>query len=380
LAALADQAISVDPGSDEERLLLAGFLDLSARLSHRADMVTTAAEVTVDDWVRKSATVSRQARTFSWIAAIAALSLSLPILWFTISSISEPLRRLDEGARSVARGEYSYRLDEIHDSEFSELATSFNEMIRSLDKREKRGLNVLSHLSHELKTPLVAMHETNRLLLDELPGPLSAKQKRLVELNLESGERLGEMISKLLDFARMEEDVLRYELQPQNLESLTSRAVEAFAARAQDADVKLAMIPAPHPVVAVCDGDRIIQILGNLIDNAIKFSPAGGLIEVSVDQVGPGRQDAARSAVIEVADQGPGIRKEDRETIFERFRQLEGAKRSGVGLGLAISRQIAKAHRGSLSVHGNEQGGSTFSLMLPVEQSSLSKASPGADS
>ena len=203
LGALADQAISVEPGSDEERLLLASFLDLSQSLRQRADEVTTAAEITVDERVKRSAIVSRKARTFSWIAAISALVLSIPTFWFAVASIKEPLKRLDEGARSVARGEYSYRLDDLQGGEFSELATSFNEMIRSLDKREKRGLNVLSHLSHELKTPLVAMHETNRLLLDELPGPLEPRQKRLIELNLESGERLSEMITKLLDFARM---------------------------------------------------------------------------------------------------------------------------------------------------------------------------------
>jgi two-component system sensor histidine kinase GlrK len=368
LSALADEAIAVEPGSEEERLLLLSFLDLSQQLRQRADAVTDAAEVTVDERVRRSVTASRQARTFSWIAAISAVFLSLPTLWFTISSIREPLRRLDEGARSVARGEYSYRLDEFQESEFSQLATTFNEMIRSLDRREKRDRDVLSHLSHELKTPLVAMHETNRLLLDGLPGALSVKQKRLVELNLESGKRLAEMISKLLDFARMEEDVLRYDLQRQDLVALTGRAVEAFSARANEANVSLTMNSAAEPVEAVCDGDRITQVIGNLIDNAIKFSPSDGSITVSVDQIDSGRVDSTRTVVIEVADQGSGIPEGEREAIFERFRQLEGAKRSGVGLGLAISRQIAKAHHGTLTVDDNEHGGSTFSLMFPAEQ------------
>ena len=366
LAALAQQAVSVEAGSEDERLLLASFLDLSKRLHEQSAEVSAAAQRTVEERVQRSAAVSRQARTFSWIAAVSALVLSLPILWFTISSINEPLRRLGEGARSVARGEYSYRLDGLQDGDFSELATSFNDMVRSLDKREKRGLNVLSHLSHELKTPLVAMHETNRLLLDEIPGPLAPRQKRLVELNLESGERLGEMISKLLDFARMEEDVLSYDLQPQNLVNLTGRAVEAFAARAREMNIALNMTPPPQPVTVDCDGDRIIQVVGNLIDNAIKYSAEGSEILVSVENVQPGSPKATRSAVIEVADQGPGIPEADRDAIFERFRQLGGSKRSGVGLGLAISRQIARAHNGSLSVHGNDQGGSTFSLMLPV--------------
>jgi len=368
LAALADEAISVEPGSDEERLLLVSFLDLSQRLRQRADAVTDAAEVTVDERVRRSTTVSRQARTFSWIAALSALTLSLPTLWFTISSIREPLRRLDEGARSVARGEYSYRLEEFQGSEFSELATTFNEMIRSLDRRERRDRDVLSHLSHELKTPLVAMHETNRLLLDELPGSLSAKQKRLIELNLDSGKRLAEMISKLLDFARMEEDVLRYDLQTQDLVALTGRAVEAFSARAVEANLSLTMAPALAPIEAVCDGDRITQIIGNLIDNAINFSPADGSVTVSVEGIDSGRTDATKTVVIEVADQGSGIPEGEREAVFERFRQLEGAKRSGVGLGLAISRQIAKAHHGSLTVSDNDHGGSTFSLMFPAQQ------------
>ena len=96
---------------------------------------------------------------------------------------------------------------------------------------------------------------------------------------------------------------------------------------------------------------------------------------MSVENVEPGPSETIRSAVIEVTDEGPGIPEEDREAIFERFRQLEGSKRSGVGLGLAISRQIAHAHNGSLSVHANENGGSTFSLMLPVDH-----GASGADS
>jgi len=316
--------------------------------------------------VVQSAEVSRKARTFSWIAAISALALTLPTVWLTISSIRRPLRRLHEGAQSVARGEYSYRIEDLDEGEFGELATKFNEMVRSLDLRERRGRDVLSHLSHELKTPLVAMQETNRLLLDGLSGPLTSKQKRVIELNQESNHRLGEMITKLLDFARIEEGVLHFDLQPNDLVHLTSRAVEAFSARAAKARVSLQVSSPDKPLSVVCDGDRIMQIVMNLLDNAIKFSPPDSPIAIGVGRIEGGKSLPSRTAVIEVADRGPGIPEEKREAIFERFAQLEGTKRSGIGLGLAISRQIAEAHRGALTVDGNEHGGSTFSLMLPL--------------
>jgi signal transduction histidine kinase len=366
LTALADRAVSVAPDSEEDVLLLSSFLDLSQAIRRQADAVTAVAEQTVADRVRQSANASTRARTFSWIAAISVVALAIPTLWLTISSIRKPLRKLHEGAALVARGEYDYRIEDLDDSDFADLARNFNNMIKSLDRREQHGRNVLSHLSHELRTPLVAMQETNRLLLDELAGPLDRKQKRLIELNLESSERLADMITKLLDFARMEEGELDFEMGASDLIDLARRAVEAFSARALESDLSLTLRAPESEVEAVCDGNRIMQVLMNLLDNAIKFSPPGAVVEIAVERiagVGPG---GGRTAVIEVADGGPGIPPEKREAIFERFTQLEGSRRSGIGLGLAISRQIAEAHQGSLTVDENERGGSTFSLMLPL--------------
>ncbi|MDH3255248.1 MAG: HAMP domain-containing protein, partial [Acidobacteriota bacterium] len=135
LRALAEQAVAVAPGSEEEQLLLASFVDLSAALRDRSDAVIAAAEATVQEHVQRSTEASRKARTFSWITAISALGLSLPVIYFTLVSIREPLRRLDEGARSVARGEYTFQIEDDQDDEFSDLASTFNEMIRSLDRR-----------------------------------------------------------------------------------------------------------------------------------------------------------------------------------------------------------------------------------------------------
>jgi two-component system sensor histidine kinase GlrK len=366
LAALADRAVTVEPDSEEDALLLSSFLELSQALRRQADAVTAVAEQTVADRVRQSAEASRRARTFSWIAAISVVALTLPTLWLTISSIRKPLKRLHEGAELVARGEYDYRIEDVDDGEFADLARNFNDMVRSLDRREQHGRNVLSHLSHELKTPLVAMQETSRLLLDELSGPLNRKQKRLIELNLESSERLADMITKLLDFARMEEGEIDFEMHTGDLVDLARRAVEAFSARAREADVSLALRAPESKVEAICNGNLIMQVLINLLENAIKFSPPGAVVELAVERITGEGRNGGKTAVIEVADSGPGIPPDKREAIFERFIQLEGSQRSGIGLGLAISRQIARAHKGSLTVDENERGGSTFSLMLPL--------------
>ena len=336
----------------------------------QAEAVNLATQTTVSAEVGTAIAASQRAATVSKVAMVVVVTVSLPLLLFTVASIREPLRRLREGARSVGEGSFDFELETRGDDEFSGVAASFNEMVRRLGELDRLKREFLSHVSHELKAPLAAMQETHRALLDEIPGDLNEKQKRLLVLNLQSNDRLSAMIGKLLDLARLEEGADSYELRATELTELVQEVAEGFAAAATEKGLRLEITPPARSVVAVCDRDRIIQVVANLLENAIKFSPADA--KVTITTIAPADRPADRrtrgAAIVQVADHGPGIPDEQKEEVFARFHQIArpGTSSGGVGLGLAICREIATAHRGEVWVEDNEHGGSTFCLALPL--------------
>jgi signal transduction histidine kinase len=225
------------------------------------------------------------------------------------------------------------------------------------------------------------MQETTELLLEEIPGSLNDKQRRLLELTLKSGKRLSSMIGNLLDLSRMEAGVMEYEFRNQDLAPLLQTAVEEFQVQAQEKQLHIrCALPEPRLMVE-CDGDRIIQVAANLISNAIKFSPPSAAIEVRIEKcvsVPRGVVTARKGGppiaahtngfvVVSIADRGPGVPEQEKRRIFEKFHQARQPRipSPGAGLGLAISRTIIDAHRGAIWVEDNPQGGSIFRFLLP---------------
>lgn len=357
------------------------------RLGAQIDRVSQAAQEAVQLQAASSAEVSGRARRVSWGIVAGALVLSVIVLWLTILSINRPLSLLTRGTEAVAEGEFDIELETGGSDELSKLAVSFNQMVRRLGEAESAKKNFLSHVSHELKTPLASMHETNELLLEEIPGPLTEKQKRFLVLNLDSSRRLSAMISKLLDLSRLEAGAMDYDFRTHELAEVVKIAVAGFEARARDQGIRLALRDGAPGVRVSCDRDRLIQILENLIDNALKYSPRGEVVQIRVHHrvvgedpgavwVGanrPGRRSQSDAmALIEVLDKGPGIPADQKALIFDRFHQLKAKGPSagprGVGLGLAICREITVAHQGSIGVRDHEQGGSVFMVALPAER------------
>lgn len=349
---------------------------------------------TINRQVDRSVAAGQQAESVSWGVVLAAITITMLVTLFTTRSINEPLKRLIEGTRAVAEGRFTYQLTEVRGDELAGLARSFNTMVRRLDELDQMKKDFLAHVSHDLKTPLAAMHETNRLLLDQIPGPLNERQQRLVSLNLESGQRLSTMISKLLDLARMEAGGLDLDLKPQDLVELARFVAEEFGARLNEALVPLKTTWPTGPTAVCCDRDRIIQVVENLFENALNVSPAAANLSLRVAWL----EELPRSlppvwrrklatyqtagwGLLSLADQGPGVAEADKETIFQKFHQLNGSpSRSlgGVGLGLAISREIVEAHDGAIWVADNAPRGSTFHLLLPSVAKPGLVADPGA--
>jgi signal transduction histidine kinase len=316
-----------------------------------------------------------------WGVTFVAFAISLLVSLLIVRSISKPLAHLTEGTRAIADGKFSYRLDTTRKDEFAQLARDFNKMTLRLNELDELKKDFVSHVSHELKSPLASMRETIQLMLEEIPGPLTEKQKRLLTLNLQSGNRLTSMISNLLDISKTESGLMEYALKTQDLAPLVRNAIAELEVQANEKQIQIKAAFPEMPLPVECDSDRIVQVMLNVIGNAVKFSPKHSTIHVRVEkrQQIPEKTPARWSrlltsstpdghwGLVTIDDSGPGIPDSDREKIFERFHQVkQGAKIAGqgVGLGLSICRKIMQAHRGAIWAEDNPGGGSRFVVLL----------------
>ncbi|MGI5860834.1 MAG: ATP-binding protein [Myxococcales bacterium] len=363
------------PGREDVRGELVGAIEA---VRARALMLLTVLRAGIEaDVARAQAQVAhgeRQSKAFAGLALVCALFF----VTVTIRSITRPLTRLIEATRAVAEGRF-VKLDPRGRDELAELGRTFDTMVERLQEIDQVKSDFLSRVSHELKTPLAAMQETNQLLVEELAGPLTPKQRRLLQLNLDAGRRLSTMLSRLLDLSRLEAGAVCYDVRPLDLTTLVSTAVQELEARMGEKQLELDLSLPSGPVMVDGDRDWLMQVLVNLLENAIKFSPAGRRVQLELAVCGSGeaRLEAAdehgsepggRRALITVADEGPGVPPEARERIFQRFYQVDRSRRAGggVGLGLAICRDIVAAHGGAIWMENREAGGSLFSVALPL--------------
>jgi two-component system, NtrC family, sensor histidine kinase GlrK len=252
--------------------------------------------------------------------------------------------------------------------------------------------NFISHVSHELKAPLASMQETTHLILERIPGPLTEKQQRLLELNLQSGKRLAQMIGNMLDLSRLEAGIVEYEMQRSDIADLMHNVVIEVSNQAREKSLRLLTDIQREPLIIECDPNRMVQLFTNLLENALRFSAKGGSVGVNVRQVHqlPRMPQSARDriardnvdngfALISISDSGPGIEDSHKEEVFHTFHQVKHGKKSlgeSLGLGLAISRAVVEAHSGTIWVQDNPAGGAIFFVLLPrAAAGSLAQAS-----
>ncbi|MBI4443280.1 MAG: HAMP domain-containing histidine kinase [Acidobacteria bacterium] len=391
-ARFAEQtARSPAPGQADETL--ANGIVLLAQIRFQTERLIRATRLAIESQVEQAARASQRVQIISLSASLAALGVSLLVSFWIVRSIARPLGRLTEGTRVVAQGKFSYRLEEEGRDELAQLSSDFNSMTRRLSELDEMKKDLVSNVSHDLKTPLASLQETHRLLLEGIPGPLNESQRRLLELNLQSAERLSSLIGNLLDLSRIEAGVMSYEMQRQDLAALARTALAELEVPAREKGLRLETELPSEPLPVACDGDRILQVLGNLLGNALKFSPRGSAIRMGLcflpqwpanlpeswrDNVA-GTDRGVSFALLSVADSGPGIAPIERERIFEKFHQVRRDKttaRQGTGLGLAIARSIVEAHRGAIWVEDNPGGGSVFYVLLASATTSQKSNSP----
>jgi CheY-like chemotaxis protein len=235
----------------------------------------------------------------------------------------------------------------------------------AVDITERRAVDQMkdefvSVVSHELRTPLTSIRGSLGLLASGRLGTLQEKGQRMLEIAVANTDRLVRLINDILDIERMQSGKIALQKQECNAADLMTQAAEAMRALAEKAEVTLSVTPQSERLWA--DPDRILQILTNLLSNAIKFSSRGSTVWLTAEH-----QDG--HLLVHVKDQGRGIPADKRESIFERFQQVDASdarEKGGTGLGLAICRSIIHQHGGRIWVESTLGEGSTFSFILPV--------------
>ena len=240
---------------------------------------------------------------------------------------------------------------------------------RQLKKLDRLKSDFISNVSHEVRTPLNAVKESISLILEGVVSPKEEKGARVLEIAQRNIERLTSMINDMLDFSKIEAGKLRLHFEMCDLQVLIDEVLLAFRALAESKKVKLEFVPKEEFPQVYADPERAVQVLSNLISNALKYSTESGLITVQCELI------PDQMAKITIADKGIGIPKEDLVRIFGRFEQSGNAQRietgnRGTGLGLAICHELIKMHHGEIWAESELGKGSRFMFTLPLTVSS----------
>lgn len=292
---------------------------------------------------------------------VALLLAGLGGFWLANQAL-KPVDRLTRAAERIGRGNLSERVEEPRSGdEIGRLAATFNRMISRLEQAFDRERRFTADASHELKTPLAVLRGDIEVTLRRERSP--EEYQRVLKSNLEEIEQLTKLTDDLLTLARSDADRSVLDLEEVRLDLLAGDACAYISPLAGAAGVALTYDEPDSAVTIEGDQKRLKQLLVNLLDNAIKYTPAGGSARLALTV-----EDS--SAIIEVSDTGRGIPATALPHVFERFyRQTDprDSRVTGFGLGLAISKWIADAHGGSIRVESREGEGSRFTVRLPLE-------------
>jgi signal transduction histidine kinase len=284
-------------------------------------------------------------------ALLAALATSLVFTQFVAHGMTSPLRQMTAAARAMARGDYSIRVRATSRDEIGQLATAFNQMSTDLGAADEYRRGLIANVSHELRTPITALHAVLENVVDGVAEP-DAETMRMA---LSQTERLGELVTNLLDLSRVEGGAIPLQISTFGVDEFLRDTIEHVAVRPGDVLVEVQVVPCV--LVAVADPARLRQVVVNLVDNAVRHSPTGGRVSVVA------RAAEAAGLRLEVSDQGPGIAPAERERVFQRF--TRGATSEGsTGLGLAIARWAVELHGGTIEVM-DAQAGCRITVVIP---------------
>jgi two-component system, OmpR family, sensor kinase len=289
------------------------------------------------------------------LAFLGGVAVAGAFAWYLSRRITKPVLALSRAADQVARGRYEVAVPEVPGGgEISHLADRFDQMAAKLRDTEERERNFLMTVSHELRTPLTAIRGHVEALREGLVEDPELRAESLDVIAAETG-RLERLVGDVLDLAKLNADRFTVLQEEVDMKRLIDRAYAAFGEEARRRAIDYRQEVRARPVIT-SDGDRVLQVITNLLSNAFRWTPDGGRIDLEL---------AAENGRVSVAveDSGPGIDRYERERIFRPFWSRDGG---GTGLGLAIARELALALGGRIELASEPGKGSRFELVLPA--------------
>jgi two-component system OmpR family sensor kinase len=288
------------------------------------------------------------------IAFAGGVLVAAAFAWYLSRRITTPVLKLAHAADEVAGGRYDADVPTGGAGEIGELSDRFRVMTARLAESEERERNFLMSVSHELRTPLTAIRGHVEALRE---GVVTEEELRLASLTViaAEAERLERLVGDVLDLAKLDAHRFTVHREEVDMERLVDRAYAAFSEEARRRQIDYRRDVEAKPVI-LSDGDRVLQIISNLLSNAFRWTPDGGRIELELTATDG-------TVYVAVDDSGPGIPPSERERIFRPFWSRDGG---GTGLGLAIAHELAGALGGRISLESSAERGSRFELMLPT--------------
>jgi signal transduction histidine kinase len=289
------------------------------------------------------------------IAGGIVLALVLVVGYFAAWLFARRIRRLERAAERISSGSFDEPIVDRGQDEIGELARAFDRMRERLAQLDRARREFIANASHELRTPLFSIGGFLELLDDEELAP-NTRQEFLATMR-DQLKRLSKLATELLDLSRLDAGQIDLEREPVSLAATARLVADDYAAVASQSDHAL-RVEADESALAVGDEQRIVQIIRNLVENALVHTPPGTMVRLRAVRLPAG-------VVLSVEDDGPGIRREQRSHVFERFYRGDGRQASGSGLGLAIAQELAEAMSGTLELE-SRPGRTVFSLILPA--------------
>jgi signal transduction histidine kinase len=312
-----------------------------------------------------------------------ALVVALLVILIFVSSIlvaraiTLPLRALIEGAKRISVGKLGFRFKIKSKDELGDLAYAFNQMIVELKKQRRREKLVsrlkgefISIAAHQLRTPLSTTKWILKMLLEGDFGPLLKKQEEFILKGYQANERMIRLVNDLLNVSRIEEGRFGLEFKRHDFNKFLKETVEPFKEKAGFKGVAFILKSSKEPLLLNFDADRLKMAVGNLISNAVEYTPKGGRIVVSVEKDAP-------FVVVSIRDTGVGIPRKQQDRVFSKFFRGDNVVRmqtEGTGLGLYLAKNIIEAHGGRIWFKSEEGKGTVFHFTLPLTTKMIPKS------